>query len=91
MIVVGDVDTKEREALDPLYYSPIDVNGGLSVVHVLFHRVLWMRTSTQYYSIACNITLRPVLSVTLVLLPTATVQKDGMKDKRSSSYYVASV
>uniref|UniRef100_A0A8C7F649 SWI/SNF related BAF chromatin remodeling complex subunit ATPase 2 n=1 Tax=Oncorhynchus kisutch TaxID=8019 RepID=A0A8C7F649_ONCKI len=35
---VGDVDTKELETLDPLYYSPVDVNGGLfglpfSVVH----------------------------------------------------------
>jgi hypothetical protein len=26
---VGDVDTKELETLDPLLYSPVDVNGGL--------------------------------------------------------------
>ena len=29
MIVHGDVDTKELETLDPLQYSPVDVNGGL--------------------------------------------------------------
>ena len=29
MIVCGDVDTKELETLDPLHYSPVDVNGGV--------------------------------------------------------------
>ena len=26
---MGDVDTKELETLDPIHYSPVDVNGGL--------------------------------------------------------------
>jgi hypothetical protein len=28
-LFVGDVDTKELETLNPLYYCPVDVNGGL--------------------------------------------------------------
>ena len=28
-MIVGDVDTKELETLDPLLYSPVDVIGGL--------------------------------------------------------------
>jgi hypothetical protein len=28
-MVVGDVDAKELETLDPLHHSPVDVNGGL--------------------------------------------------------------
>jgi hypothetical protein len=29
LMFVGDVDTKELETLNPLHYSPVDVNGGL--------------------------------------------------------------
>jgi hypothetical protein len=28
-MIVGDVDTKELETLDPLHYNPININGGL--------------------------------------------------------------
>ena len=28
-MILSDVDTKEPEALNPLHYSPVDVNGGV--------------------------------------------------------------
>jgi hypothetical protein len=35
MLILSDVDIEKLEALDPLHYSPIDVDRGVLVLHFL--------------------------------------------------------
>jgi hypothetical protein len=49
-MIVGDVDTKELETLDPLHFNPVDVNGGLFSLPfpVVHDQLLSQSTAIQY-------------------------------------------